>query len=93
MNSRIRNELGRKGCQATNPAPPDKEDKTKQREKKRKSKDPGDANRIKQTGDNGKNEARDDGKKKGQGIMVKCDTRINCKKYWRQLLKIDKGKR
>ena len=50
------------------------------------------ANCMKQTRDNGKNEARDDGKKKGQGIMVNCDTRINCKKnIERQLLKIDRG--
>ena len=61
------------------------------KEKKMKRKYPG-ANCMKQTRDNGKNEARDDGKKKGQGIMVKCDTRINCKKNWRQLLKIDRGK-
>ena len=54
-----------------------KEEERKGEENKKKY--PG-ANCMKQTGDNCKNEGRDDGKKKGQGIMVKCDTRINCKK-------------
>jgi hypothetical protein len=41
-----------------------------EKEKKMKRKDPG---------DNGKNEARDNGKKKRQGIMVTSDTRVNGK--------------
>ena len=56
------------------------------KEKKMKRKYPG-ANCIKQTGDNGKNETRDDGKKKEQGIMVQCDTRFNGKKVLQTIVK------